>query len=41
VDRGAVIGSLPDSRSAKEVNRVNIELLERPVEPASAIVKGT
>jgi hypothetical protein len=26
---------------AKEVNRVNVELLERPVDPASAIVKGT
>jgi hypothetical protein len=26
---------------AKEVKRVNIEILERPVEPGSAIAKGT
>jgi hypothetical protein len=29
------------SPAVKEVKTVNIELLERPVEPASAIAKGT
>jgi hypothetical protein len=34
-----VIRSPPPER--KEVKRVNIEILESPVEPASATIKGT
>jgi hypothetical protein len=37
-----VIRSLPRSRAGKGgVKRVNIEVLEQPIEPASAVVKGT
>jgi hypothetical protein len=30
----------PDLFPTKEVNRVNIETLGQPIEPASAVIKG-
>jgi hypothetical protein len=35
-----VIRSLLSLSTSKEVNRVNIETLETPIEPASAVLKG-
>jgi hypothetical protein len=37
----AVIRSLHAHSASKEVNRVNIETVGQPLEPASAILKGT